>query len=222
MRRILRDRPIAESATTAIRTAILTGELRPGTRIRQEELADRLAVSRAPIRQALAVLKGEGLLHTDRGRGTVVAPLDATLIRDLYELRGVVERFVAATLAQRNDFAPEQSRAIVKAGYQAASGANLRRLTELDLQFHTGLYDAVGNQVLSDVMREQWVHFRRVMAATLAISGYPQQVWDEHTAILEAIESHDPERAGTLAAEHTHAASVRLTKVFESLNLEIK
>lgn len=222
MRRILRDRPIAESATAAIRTAILTGELRPGTRIRQEELADRLAVSRAPIRQALAVLKREGLLQTNRGRGTVVAPLDATLIRDLYELRGVVERFVAATLAERPDFAATQNRAIVKAGFEAVSSGNLRRLTELDLQFHTALYDAVGNQVLSEVMRAQWIHFRRVMTATLAISGYPQQVWEEHAAILHAIEAHDPDRAGALAAEHTHAASVRLTKIFESLELTVK
>ena len=188
MRRILRERPIAETATSTIRAAILTGELRPGARIRQEELADRLAVSRAPIRQALAVLKREGLLHTERGRGTVVAPLDAVLIRDLYQFRGIVERFVAATLAARSDFAFADSRAVVAAGYEAASSANLRRLTELDLQFHTGLYDAIGNRVLSEVMREQWVHFRRVMAATLAIGGYPQQVWDEHAAILSAIE----------------------------------
>ena len=198
---------MTEAVTKQIRAAILTGNLPPGHRLRQEELAVRLAVSRAPIRQALSVLEREGLVQIDRWRGTVVAPLDATLIRDVYEFRGAVESYVAAELAARTDFVAAQSRGVVVAGRKAASAGDLRRLIELDLRFHTGLYDAAGTRVLSDVMRGQWAHIRRIMAATLTITGYPRQVWDEHAAILDAIESHDAGRAGALAAAHTKAAS---------------
>jgi DNA-binding GntR family transcriptional regulator len=96
------------------------------------------------------------------------------------------------------------------AGRSAVAKHDTARLIELDLEFHTGLYEAIGNRVLSEVMRGQWTHIRRVMAGTLTISGYPQQVWSEHGAILEAIESHNVNLAGMRAAAHTEAASTRL------------
>jgi len=206
MRQIVREPAVTETVTKQIRAAILSGALSPGTRIRQEELADRLAVSRAPIRQALLVLEREGLVEIDRWRGTIVTPLDASTIRDVYEFRRAIESDVAIVLAERRDFAPKQSREVVAAGRTAASTGDLTRLIELDLRFHTGLYDAIGNRVLSEVMGGQWTHIRRIMAATLTITGYPEKVWDEHLAILDAIESHDATRAGALAAAHTQAA----------------
>lgn len=219
MRRIKRESAVTDRATQQIRAAILRGDLSPGRRLRQEELAARLGVSRVPIRQALVVLEREGLVETDRWRGTIVAPLDATLIRDLYQFRGAVERYVAVTLAGRTDFDSAPSRDVVVAGRAAASAENLSLLIELDSRFHTGLYDAVGNRVLSEVMRGQWAHVRRVMAATLTIAGYPRQVWDEHAAILDAVESHDADRAGRLSVAHTDAASAIL---IESLARELK
>lgn len=201
---------MADMATRQIRSAILSGELPPGARIRQEELADRLAVSRAPVRQALLVLEQEGLVLTDRGRGATVAPLEVGLIRDLYQFRGIIERDVAATLASRTDFQPIAIKKTMAAGRAAVEKHDTSRLIELDLEFHTGLYEAIGNRVLSEVMRGQWTHIRRVMAGTLTISGYPQQVWSEHGAILEAIESHNVNLAGMRAAAHTEAASTRL------------
>jgi DNA-binding GntR family transcriptional regulator len=210
MRRIKRTPDMADQATEQIRSAILSGDLPPGARIRQEDLAARLAVSRAPIRQALLVLEREGLVQSDRWRGTIVAPLDATLIRDLYEFRGGIERYVASTLAQQPALELSHSRETVVSGYDAAATGELPRLIHLDLRFHTELYEAVGNRVLTEVMRQHWMHIRRLMAATLAIAGYPKQVWDEHSAILDAIEAHDADRAGMLAAAHTKAASARL------------
>lgn len=212
MRRIKRESAVADRATKELRSAILRGDLRPGSRLRQEELAGRLGVSRVPVRQALVALEREGLVLADRWQGTIVAPLNAALIRDLYQFRGGIERFVAETLAARADFDPRQSRELVVAGRAAASAGDLARLIELDLRFHAGLYDAVGNRVLSDVMRGQLAHIRRVMGATLTIAGYPRHVWDEHAAILDAIESHDAERAGTLALAHTTAASKTLVE----------
>lgn len=196
-------------ALTSIRAAILSGKLTPVTRISQEELADRLGVSRAPVRQALSVLEQEGLVQRNRWRSTIVAPLDASLIRDVYHFRGAVEQFVAGTLAQRAGFdsGPFQ---IVLAGKKAAAAGSVTRLVELDMRFHTALCDAVGNRILSDVMRAQWVQCRRVMGLTLSISGYPHKVWEEHGAILEAIAAQDPEKARRLSEAHTTRAGAKL------------
>ena len=209
MRRIKRDTAVVVAATNELRAAILSGALEPGTRIRQEDLAHRLAVSRVPIRHALLVLEGEGLVRADRWRGASVAPLDPEMIRDLYQFRGAVEKYVAAFLAEQ-DFDPAPHRAVVVAGRHASSQRDVDRLIDLDLAFHTGLYDAMNNQILSQVMHGLWMHVRRLMVATLALTGHSTQIWEEHGAILDAIESHDSALAGTLAASHTVLATGRL------------
>ena len=216
MRRLKRS-PAENVATAELRKAILSGSLSPGTRLRQEELAARLGVSRMPVRQALSVLEREGLVRTDPWRGAIVAPFDPDAIRDLYAFRAILERSVAATLAQRGDFDPSPFREIIAAGREATSNGDLSRLLELDLRFHTRLYEAVGNRVLLDVMRGQWAHIRRVMAATLTPAGYRKRVWDEHAGILKAIEAHDVGKAGALAEAHISAATVFVMKNVDEL-----
>jgi DNA-binding GntR family transcriptional regulator len=214
IRQVHREPAMAESVAKKLRQGIIAGEFPPGARMRQEELADRLAVSRGPIRQALIMLEREGLVVADRWRGAIVAPLEVPLIKDLYEFRGAVERFVAETLATRSSFDPVPFRELVRAGVATAKSGDVMRLMELDLRFHMRLYEAVGNRVLIDVMVSHWTHTRRVMAATLKLTGYPQTVWDEHAAILAAIESHDPKLAGHRAAGHIAAASERMVDTF--------
>lgn len=212
MRRIQRPSDLSDRVAERLREAILRGDLRPGRRVRQEELADRLGVSRAPVRQALVILEREGLVQTERGRSAVVAPLTVDLIRDLYELRTGIERHVAECLARRTGLEWGPVEALVAAGSEDACSPDVSAQINLDLRFHTALYDALGNRILSDVMRSQWINMRRVMAATVTIAGYSRQIWDEHTAILDAIMAHDPDRAGALAAAHTIAASRRLVE----------
>ena len=85
----------------------------------------------------------------------------------------------------------------------------------LDLAFHTSLYDAAGNRVIAEVMRQQWRHIRRVMGATLAVTGYRRRVWEQHAAILEAIVRRDEAGARELAAAHTRGARELLTANIE-------
>jgi DNA-binding GntR family transcriptional regulator len=166
------------------------------------------------VRQALVILEREGLVRADRWRGAIVTPLDVPFIKDLYAFRGAVERYVAETLASRTTFEAAPVRDLVRLGKAAAKAGDLNRLMELDLRFHTRLYDMVGNRVLTEVMSSQWTHARRVMAATLKESGYSQTAWDEHAAIVDAIEAHDVALAGTRAAAHMAAASARLVETF--------
>lgn len=197
-----------------LRTAILTGTLPPGTRLLQVDLAARLGVSRMPIRQALLALEREGLVRTDRWHGTVVAPLDADFIRDMYAFRAVVERHVAETLAQRTDFDSAPIRKVVASGRKTIASGDISGAIEQDLRFHTMLYDSVGNQVLSSVMRSQWAHIRRVMAVTLTVPTLRERVWDEHASILDAIDAHDAARAAAEAEAHMRAASATLLQRF--------
>jgi DNA-binding GntR family transcriptional regulator len=215
VRRIEREPAVTETVVAEIRRAILSGALAPGDRVTQEELAAQMGVSRAPVRQALLLLQREGLVQSDRWRGAIVARVDPVMIREVYQFRGEIERFVAATLAGRSDFDATALRNIVSTGIASASSDDVPRLIEMDWRFHTGLYEAVGNKVLIEVMRNQWAHIRRVMGATLGMAEYRQQVWDEHARILDAITGHDADYAGMLARRHTSDASSALLKRLE-------
>jgi len=197
-------------AADEIRGAILSGALLPGTRIKQEELAARLGVSREPVRQALLLLQREGLVSTEPGRTATVASLDQRYIADVYEFREAIDGLVAATVAKLS--APDLTHIdeIVARGREAVRLRNLRRLIELDIAFHSALYEAANNRVLIDVMRDQWNHIRRVMAMVLGETSYRNRVWEEHGAILQAIRSGKPRRARAVAAHHTRAAKLML------------
>jgi len=206
MRQVVRI-PVSDVVTARIRRAILDGVLAPGSRVRQEELAHRLGVSRAPIREALAFLEREGLVKTERWRGTIVTPLDAGFIAEIYDFRSAIDAYVASVLAARGDFDPTPFRALVAEGLAAVTSGDLPRLIDVDSRFHIGLYKAVGNGLLVEVMQAQWRHIRRAMAATLSTSGYPKRVWHEHGAIVEAIARGQVKRASHLA--HAHTANAR-------------
>ena len=197
-------------AAEEIREAILNGNLPPGSRVRQEELAARLGVSREPIRQALAVLEREGLVNTVN-RGAIVAPFDIKMIEEIYEFRQAVESSVAGKVAARKDFDPAKLREIIVLGRKAVQDGLMDLLIDLDFDFHSELYRAAENRVVVDVMQTQWGHIRRAMRMTLTIQNYRKQVWDEHTAILDAIVHGKVARARTLAAAHTRHASVLQT-----------
>jgi DNA-binding GntR family transcriptional regulator len=132
------------------------------------------------------------------------------LIRDMYAFRAVVERHVAETLASRPDFDSSSLRQVLESGRKAIAAGDVNRAIELDLRFHTMLYDSVGNQVLSSVMHSQWAHIRRVMAVTLTLPRLRERVWDEHATILDAIDAHDSRRAAAEAEAHMNAASSTL------------
>jgi len=216
MKRIVIHPAVSEAVTTEIRNAIIDGTLAPGSRIKQEDLAAQLHVSRAPIRQALMVLKREGLVQIQHHRGAVVSPLDLAFISDLYELREVIEGHAVASLAERASFDPAPLWGIVADGQRAVASSDLSRIIDMDLAFHTGLYEALGNRPLISTMDAQWCHFRRAFAATLSISGYRKQVWDEHAAILKAIVAGRPEEARAASIAHTRGArAVLLQKLKE-------
>ena len=216
MRRLKRE-PAADLVISELRKAILTGILAPGDRIKSEELAETLGVSRMPVRQALTLLEREGLVKADRWRGTIVTPLDAALVKNIYDLREIIESAVAAALAKK-PFDSRPVRELIMSGREVAAGADIMLMIDLDLRFHTTLYDAFGNRVLSDVMVGLWDHVRRVIHAAVVIAGYRNEIWDEHEAIIDAIDERDSERAADLSRAHIASSSRIAMRNLDALN----
>jgi DNA-binding GntR family transcriptional regulator len=187
--------------------AISEGSLAPGQRITQEEIAAQLSVSRQPVLQALRLLKRDGFVMDAPGRGVLVAPLDAALMRQVYQVRGALDGLAARLAAlQRHRIAPD----LIARGRKAAKGKNVKAMIDADLAFHQAIYAASGNALIAQSANLHWHHLRRVMGSVLQLSGQRETVWDEHEAIADAIAAGNGKRAAALIEEHAEHASHNL------------
>jgi DNA-binding GntR family transcriptional regulator len=211
MKAILSQKSLTQQVYESLVEAICDGTLPPDARVTQDEVAERLDVSRLPVGQALRQLRAEGFLVEAGRRGLKVAPLDVDTVRSVYELRGGLDQ-ISARLAARNaaDQAWQAGEPILRRGRAAAAAGDLRAMIDADMAFHWLIYRLSGNRLIEDTMQTQWHHIRRIMLSFLAESSHRARVWDVHERILYAIAEGDEETAEQLAREHCESASVLL------------
>lgn len=196
--------------------AICDGSLPPGQRIKQEDVAHQLAVSRQPVLQALRLLKKDGFVEDAAGRGLQVAQLDAGWMRKVYQVRGALDALAARLAAERRyRMDPE----LLARGRAAARGDDVMAMIDADLAFHQALYAAAGNPLIEQSAQLHWRHLRRVMGAVLQQARQREAVWDEHQAIADAIAAGDGASAARLIEDHSLHASENLG---ERLDLVLK
>lgn len=197
----------------SILDAICDGRLAPGERLTQEDLAERLKVSRQPVLQAMALLKAQGFVEEAGRRGVRVAPVEAPQMVRLYEVRGALDA-LAARLAARDGAAEAKRRgpALIEAGRAAINAGDRGRLIAADQDFHQLLYGLSRNPLIGESAGTHWRHIRRAMGAVLDDPAEHRLVWDEHAAILAAISTGDETGAEARARAHAEAAAQRLSR----------
>ena len=209
MRALAVQPSLVQRACEAIVSEIVAGRLPSGKRLIQDDLARALGVSRQPVQQALLLLRNHGIVKEAAGRGLIVAPLVATEVRDLYQLRGAMEA-LAARLAAANGGGSlkTQGAALIARGCAALQRGSLEDQIVADIDFHVMLAQASGNALLNETMAPHWPKFRRIMAEVLREGEQgSRRIWDEHAAILEAVVSGDGERSAHLCEDHLTKAS---------------
>ncbi|HMD01865.1 MAG TPA: GntR family transcriptional regulator [Candidatus Baltobacteraceae bacterium] len=191
----------------AIRAAIVSCEIAPGSRLVQDELAARFGVSRIPLREALRTLEAEGLVLSEPNRGAVCRPLEPKDIADLYDVRLALESLACRTAADR--FADLRGATAQKrsSAESAIARHDLATLIDRDCAFHAGIAEATGNAHLAESLAASWSQIMRAMHYFFTIERYPENVWIEHEAIARAIAVGDAERA--VGAMQTHILSSR-------------
>ncbi|KNZ33839.1 MAG: GntR family transcriptional regulator [Methylibium sp. NZG] len=198
---------LVDQVYRALLHAISEGSLAPGARITQEDLAEKLAVSRQPVLQALRLLKKDGFVLDAPGRGVLVAPLDAELTLKVYQVRGALDALAARLAAQaRFVIAPR----LIDQGRKAARGRNIQAMIDADLAFHSAIYAASGNPLIEQSAQLHWAHLRRVMGAVLQSTGLRDAVWDEHEQIAAAIAAGNEKLAVELIDQHSQQAGQTL------------
>ncbi len=194
-----------------LRRLILDGEYGPDERLIEEQLAERLGVSRTPIRQALTMLKSEGLVELIPNRGAVVCSFGVDEVWDIYDLRAVLEGHAARRAAARVE-AGELDRMRELADEMeglcerefAGRDEEIRLLVALNNEFHGIILTASRNQRLERLLRRT-VELPLVFKAFFWYGSHERMVSNHyHRQILKALESGDAERAEIVMREHVY------------------
>jgi DNA-binding GntR family transcriptional regulator len=190
---------LTEQVYARLLNAICDGELPPGSRLTQEECAASFNVSRQPVLHALRMLKADGLVVDSGRRGVMVTPLDAHVLAQIYAVRTALDALAARLAAQRGaKLDPE----LIARGRKASRGERTGPMIDTDEAFHRAIYEASGNPFILQSAARHWPHIRRAMGSVLGRPDIRDPVWDEHEAILRAINEGRADEAERLSLKH--------------------
>lgn len=208
---ILQQSSLPAAVQAEIEQLILGGELAAGQRINEVALALRFRTSRGPVREALRALEECGLVRAERNRGVFVREVTLAEADEVYDLREVLDELIGRRLAA--ELTPPQLGELqqhVAAMDRAVTARDVDAYHQLNLRFHEMLVDAVGNSHLSATYRRLTKELLLYRLQGLKDGGGFQVSNTEHKAILRAIASRDPERAGRVLREHAADSRARM------------
>ncbi|TYQ14811.1 UNVERIFIED_CONTAM: DNA-binding GntR family transcriptional regulator [Acetivibrio alkalicellulosi] len=196
-------KPLREVIFNTLREAIIAGELKPGERLMEVKLADKMGVSRTPVREAIRKLELEGLVEMIPRKGAHVAELSVKNIMDVLEVRASLDGLATSLAADR--ISSEGIKDLEQVLMQFVSYAekdNLQGTIKKDVEFHDLIYGASGNDKLIDItskLREQVHRFRVIY---LKDYSSHKDLIEEHKFIYLAISKRDRELAKEYAQKH--------------------
>lgn len=196
---------LGEYAYEQLRAEIREGALPPGSRVREKNVAERLEISRTPVREALRRLEADGFLTFEPHRGMIVVQLDHQSMMELYAMREVLEG-TAAALAARHASAAEISVLFEMLERESEISEDPARLAAHNAQFHQVLFHAAHNRYLlktANALRDSMALMR---GTTMTVPGRAGTARNEHAALAQAIQSRNSEAAEIAARAHIQAA----------------
>lgn len=209
---------LAKQVEEAILAEITSGRLGPGSRVVQEQIAKNLGVSRQPVQQALHILRSQGVLRDAPGRGMEVVPLDLGYVRNMYDIRSVIEGLACREAALRHpEKALTMGKEIIARGKDAVSRGAYEEMIAHDMEFHNMIYELADNPLIPATMDTHWTTAQRVMGEVLQSDEEPRDIWQQHEEILLAIAAGDAGKAEDLARTHiSRAANYMIERLREN------
>ena len=201
-------------AIERLRDLIIKGEIEPGDRLRQVDLADRLGMSPTPVREALRKLEAEGLVTYTPHKGVTVAEYTPEDAAEVYQIRAVLEE-LATHLATPNLSDESQARLheVHTQFVDSIAAGQLFRLRAINYDFHMLIYQASENPTLVQIILGLWMKFP--WDTLYVIPDRARQSAEEHSQILRALDAQDGELAGRLARRHIESAHQWLVEHLE-------
>lgn len=210
----MKPRSTAQNVFELLRRDIVFGVLRPLEPIRENELAERLGVSRTPVREALLRLANLGLVEIFPQSGTRVSPIRLEKVRAAQFIREAVEvEVVRRACRTATDAHFAEIRNLIEDQVVAAGRNDLRRLFELDEEFHRSIHKAADLLAVADELDDLKVHQNRLRYVSVHWPRSADSIIAEHRLILEALRRRDEEQAAAAMTTHLRAVLPVLDQV---------
>ena len=195
--------PLRDVVFNTLRQAILRGELKPGERLMEIQLANKLGVSRTPIREAIRKLELEGLVLMIPRKGAEVAEITEKSLRDVLEVRRALEELAVQLACEK--ITKEEIRElerVAKEFQQVVNSSDITEIAEEDVCFHDIIYTATDNQKLIQLLNNLREQMYRYRVEYLKRDGVFPQLIAEHEAIIRHIENNEKEKATEVMCRH--------------------
>ena len=195
--------PLRDVVFNTLRQAILRGELKPGERHMEIQLANKLGVSRTPIREAIRKLELEGLVLMIPRKGAEVAEITEKSLRDVLEVRRALEELAVQLACEK--ITKEEIRElerVAKEFQQVVNSSDITEIAEVDVCFHDIIYTATDNQKLIQLLNNLREQMYRYRVEYLKRDGVFPQLIAEHEAIIRHIENNEKEKATEVMCRH--------------------
>lgn len=206
-------KPLREVIFNTLREAIIVGELKPGERLLEVQLSEKMGVSRTPVREAIRKLELEGLVNMIPRKGAHVADLSVKDIMDVLEVRASLDGLATALSAERiTDEELKELNHVQTQFAQYFEKGNLQGLVKKDVEFHDIIYRSSRNDKLIQItnnLREQVQRFRVIYLKDYSST---KEIIKEHADIYAALSERDPEVARKVAQKHIKNQEVTIIK----------
>lgn len=194
--------PLRVQVADRLRSAILSGRLKPGTGLVETALAEQMNVSRAPIREAIQILENDGLVETIAYKGKRVKPLTAREVAEIYSLREVFEVMAVSRILE-NKAPLDTLRTHCDEMLAAAENDDFAALVAADEAFHHALIRLADHDLLLASWKNLYLRIHQIMALRNREERNLSEVASNHPPIVQALADGDADRAIKLISDHT-------------------
>jgi DNA-binding GntR family transcriptional regulator len=203
-----------ERGARILRAAILRGDLKPGQKLKQQELAGWLGMSATPVREVLRILEAEGLLEHIAHVGVFVAEISPEDTKEITPIRVALESLAVRMYTERFDESDIATLCrLVDEMEQAWREMDLVWVRRTNFQFHSAIYRGAGSEILRGLIERLWPRFATDLL--WMIPGRAEQSIEQHRAILNALKRRDADGAAKAMADHISTAGVLISAFIE-------
>ncbi len=208
--------PLREVVFLRLRQAILQGDLQPGERLMEIQLANQLGVSRTPVREAIRKLELEGLVTMIPRRGAEVANITKRDMQDVLEVRSTLEELAVELCCHRiTSEGLSELKNASKVFEAAVKSGDVLTMADADIKFHDIIYKATGNRRLIQIINNLREQIYRYRLEHIKNESTRRSLIDEHNEILEKIVNRDVEAARNSIREHIYKQEHDITAAIE-------
>ena len=213
--------PLRDVVFNTLREAILKGELKPGERLMELQLAAKLGVSRTPIREAIRMLEQEGLAVTIPRKGAEVAKMTEKDMEDVLQIREALDELAAKIACEQ--ISEEQLEKLVATMHEFEESTktdNVKKIAEADVKFHDIIYQSTGNPKLVNMLNNLREQMYRYRVEYLKEGETRDVLVKEHEELTKAIRERDVERAKQLSFQHIENQRMAIMRSIEAEDAE--